>query len=369
MKIGIDASRFKDKNATGTEWYSHHIIKNLVELKREEDEITLYLRETLDDLEGRVEKEVIDRKRLWSLLGLSKEMRKGLIDCLFVPSHVLPLTMPKRSIITIHDTAFRHLRVAYSFFQYHYLNWSTKFAVKHAWRIIVPSEATKKDLVELFGCSEEKIRVVNHGYEKPEISAKAIDQVFENSEVFKYFGISKKTKYFLFVGRLESKKNLVRVVKAFKRFLENKEDFKLVLAGGRGVGFDEILKCVDELKLVGKVVMPGYITEKEKAALFEHCQGLVFPSLYEGFGFPVLEAFSYGKPVLTSHVSCLPEVAGEAAHYCDPFDESSILMGMEKIVNDEGYRDDLVEKGWNRVEGFNWNKAAMETYKIIRGDG
>ena len=168
-----------------------------------------------------------------------------------------------------------------------------------------------------------------------------------------------------FVGRLESKKNLEKLVEAFYDFSQTHEDFRLVLAGTRGVGADRIIKKVRKLRMADKVVIPGYITDPEKAALYKYCSVFAFPSLYEGFGFPVLEAFHFDKPVLTSHVSCLPEVAGDAAHYVDPYDPDSIAMGLEKLVDDTGYAEKLVSLGKERLKEFTWEKASKQTYKIL----
>ena len=181
MKIGIDASRYKHKEATGVEWYSRHIINGLlkeISASGSEDEVILYSREKLD-LSGN---KVLSGQRFWTLGSLSKEMSKNPPDVLFVPSHVLPLNLPKRSVITIHDVAFKHLKNSYSFSQYHYLNWSTKFAVKKATKIIVPSEATKEDLIKFFQCPVEKIVVIPHGFEAP---AEVDDEtVLKDSVVF-----------------------------------------------------------------------------------------------------------------------------------------------------------------------------------------
>ncbi len=377
MKIGIDASRYTQSSATGVEWYSWHIINHLIELiAKEDDDVFLYSRHHLIyadqviDLvkksKGQFQNRVLNARKLWTLLRLSKEMRQNPPDILFVPSHVLPLSRPKISVITIHDTAFRHLRSAYSFFQYWYLIWSTKYAVKHANKIIVPSEATKKDLIEYFACPGRKIEVVYHGFVKPEIDEGQIDEQFEKSEVFKHFGITRKTKFLLFVGRLESKKNLERVVLAFEEFLREHAEFKLVLAGKRGTGFEEIYKIVKEKNLLSSVLMPGYITEEEKAVLMRHCQAFIFPSLYEGFGFPVLEAFYFEKPVLTSKHSSLPEVAGAAAHYVDPYSTEEIAAGMCKLVDDKQYSEKLVLSGQEQLKKFSWEKAAKQTLEIIK---
>lgn len=363
MKIGIDASRYVDEKATGVEWYSWHIIRGLLEVAAKNDEVILYSRSKLNSKDykigkAKVKNKVIERKRLWTLKGLSNEMKKNAPDVLFVPSHTLPLTLPKRSVIMVHDVAFKRIRSAYSFTQYHYLNWSTKFAVKNATQIIVPSEATANDLVEFFKCERKKITVIPHGFTPPETFD---EKIFQDSPVLSYFEIDPKMKYFLFVGRLESKKNLARLVEAFATFHSKNPAYKLVLAGKRGHGFQEIWKKVKSLNLVEHVIMPGYITEEEKSALYAHCQAFVFPSLYEGFGLPILEAFYYGKPVLTSDNSSLPEVGGEGAVYVDAYSVDEIADGLRKVLKLDG------AKGKKILTGFDWKKAAKKTMKVIYG--
>lgn len=365
MKIGIDASRYSHPEATGVEWYSWQIINGLAEAVEKDDEIILYSREKIFAPSG-TKNRVLPGRRFWTLRSLSAEMKSAPPDVLFVPSHVLPLTIPKKSVITIHDVAFKYLRKSYSFSQYRYLNWSTKSAVKRASKIIVPSEATRDDLISFFKCPKDKIEVIHHGFDPPHVKQKDLDSVFEKSDVLQYFGIKKTTPYILFVGRLESKKNLLRLVEAFKEFTSLHGNYQLILAGKQGLGFAEIPKLVNKLGLVGKVSMPGYVTEEEKAALYKYCNVFAFPSLYEGFGFPVLEAFHYKKPVLTSHVSCLPEIGGDAVHYVDPYDVESIALGLEKLTNDKDYIENLIELGEKRLKKFTWKKASKKTLKVIK---
>lgn len=376
MQIGIDASRYGSEQATGVEWYSRHIINALIEQADKDDgcKITLYSREPLgydekiwEIIKGkrsRFQNRVLKAKRLWTVQKLSREMADNPPDVLFVPSHVLPLNRPKNSVVTIHDVAFRYLKNAYSFFQYHYLNWSTKYAVKNAGKIIVPSEATAEDLVHFYKCPRDKIVVIPHGFKAPHPLRKT-DDPFANHEIFRYFKIDKDTSYILFVGRLESKKNLERLVKAFAGFSDGHPQYKLVMAGKRGVGFDRILRAVQENNLSEKVIMMGYVNEEEKNILMQSCKVFAFPSLYEGFGMPVLDAFYFEKPVLVSHVSALPEVAGEAACYCDPYDASSIEMGLMKLVSDEAYAKSLVELGSERLRDFSWIKTAKMTLAVF----
>lgn len=375
MKIGIDASRYGHETATGVEWYSYHIINGILSeaLKHEDTEVILYSRDEVvipKELEHprKVRRRVLPAKRFWTLFKLSREMKKNPPDILFVPSHTLPLKRPRYSVITIHDTAFKYLRKSYSRFAYWHLNWSTKYAVKHASRIIVPSEATKQDLVQFFKCPVHKIVVVPHGYKKP----RKID-IKEVSENLKHFGFgiheSSQTEthspYIFFIGRLESKKNLARLVESFKDFSDSRPDWRLVLAGKQGLGFEEIISKVRSLGLENKVIMPGYIDENEKAYLYQNCRIFAFPSLYEGFGLPVLEAFAYKKPVMTSHVSCLPEVAGDAAMYCDPFDSGDMARCLERLANDREFADGLAQKGHDRLDRFSWERSVKQTYDVL----
>lgn len=369
MKIGIDASRYKHAEATGVEWYSWHIINGLAEIiaGNGEDELVLYSKEKIESAKGWGEKivnKVLPGLRLWTLRSLSKEMSLHPPEVLFVPSHTLPLNLPEKSIITIHDVAFKHLPKAYSFSEFHYLNWSTKFAVKRATKIIVPSEATAKDLVKFFGCRQDKIVIIPHGFSEPNIVDE--ERVRAKSVIFKYFGIGKNDPYILFVGRLETKKNLPKLIEAFAKFLEKNPDYRLILAGKRGVGFEKIIKIVNKLSLAHKVIMPGYITEEEKFVLYRGCKFFAFPSLYEGFGLPILEAFYHGKAVLCSNSSSLPEVGGEAVHYIDPENTEEMALGMDKLANDNEYAENLVAKGHERLKLFSWDEASQKTLWTIK---
>ncbi len=366
MQIGIDASRYNNEMATGVEHYGRQIINHMLPLFKKEDEIILYSRFALEGEKITEHKnQVIYSKRFWTLKALSKEIATNPPDALFIPSHVLPLKLAERSVITVHDLAFKRFRNVYSFVQYNYLNWSTKMAVRKAAKIIVPSKATRDDLIEFYRCAPGKIEVVHHGFTEP----KSFDEekVRKESPVFEYFPFDKDCKYILFVGRLESKKNLVRLVQAFAKLRDEHPDYKLVLAGKRGVGFKKIWKEVKKLGLDHEVWMPGYITEEEKSILYRGASIFAFPSLYEGFGLPILEAFHHKVPVLCSSVSSLPEVCADAAEMVDPHDVDSIANGLLKLAKNEGLRRELVENGTNRLKDFSWEKAAAATVKCIYG--
>lgn len=393
MVLGIDASRFGHEFSTGVENYSYHIIRGLLAAISQDShcpitEVILYTPREIQKRELGVlggqypfcRDRVITLPRLWTQVRLSTEMIGNEPDVLFIPSHTLPIIHPKKSVVMIHDVAFCRFRRAYSFFQYAYLQFSTWLAVREAAKILVPSHATRDDLIRFFGCKKEKIEVVPHGFSAPGSlpdgatdsngvtdSADGAEIISVNSkeqkELLERFGIVDGEPYFFFVGRLEEKKNLVRLVRAFSIFREKYPKFKLILAGKRGAQFRRLFDEVEYLNLWGSVMMPGYVTEEEKAIFFKNCSGFVFPSLYEGFGLPVLDAFYFGKPVLASRAGALPEVCGNAAALVDPENEQEIFHGLKKITG--GGALELIRKGREQLKKFDWEKTAKKTLKIL----
>ena len=370
MKLGIDTSRYGHSEATGVEWYSYHLLNELIPLCGREHKSKVFLYSPKDftltvDLPFNVRKKVIPSKRFWTVFRFSLELLFNPVDRLFVPSHTLPFFSPKKSVITIHDVAFKYFRKCYSKFQYLLLDYSTRKAVKNSWKIIVPSIATKKDLINLYQCNPEKIVVIPHG--APEYPKILQFSDTEKERLLRQFSLYEDDLFIFYVGRLEAKKNLIRLIEGFNRFLKEYPGWKLVLAGKRGVGFDEIWNTVVKLGLEKQVLMPGYIKEREKLFLMNACRILAFPSLYEGFGLPVLEGFSLRRPVLTSKSSSLPEVAGDAAYMVDPEKVEEIGVGLKRLASDGIFVNQLINKGQKQVGKFEWEKAAKATYEVLFG--
>jgi len=371
MILGIDASRMTSEASTGVEFYSRHIIAAILrELKGRKNapEIVLYTPKKLDIIMPRnqfhdFKEQIIPFPRFWTQIRLSYEMIVNPPDALFVPSHVIPFYHPQKTITTIHDVAFKYTRESYSNFQYWYLNFAAWFACRFAYKIIVPSNAVKQDLMRFYDCDRNKIFVVYHGMDAPSPPENFTEN--NESEILRRFGIAPGQKYILFIGRLEEKKNLSRLISAFEAFLKKYPDWKMILGGKRGFGFEKIWRAVDSTNLWNKVLMPGYIDETEKYALMKNCSIVALPSLQEGFGFPILEALHYKKPILTSDIPAIHEVAGDAAIFVNPYKEEEITAGLERLAKSKVLRDKLIAEAAKQAKKFKWSEAAKKTLKIL----
>ncbi len=401
MIIGIDASRANKNFKTGTEWYSYYLIINLIELDRKNKYI-LYSDKPLNkaflnnlnlEKNKHVKVKVLNWpfKYLWTLGRMSLEMVFNRPDVLFIPAHVLPFFFPKKTINTIHDIAFVKNNCLYSqemslensknsdfwlnflvkfftlgryqFKSTDYLNWSTKFALKRAKKIIAVSNFTKNEILDNYKkINSEKISVVHNGY--IDSLYKVIDDKESTEFVFKKYGIN--YKFFLYVGRLEKKKNIYTLIEAFSIYKENNNSSeKLVLIGSAGHGYDEMKYMIEELGIEEDVIILGWVDEEDLAYIFNKAEVFIFPSLYEGFGIPVIQAMACGAPVLLSDIEVLREVAQEAALFFDCHNSSELSQKMELIQNDKKLKNDLIARGLLRCQNFSWKKCAKETLDVI----
>lgn len=365
MKLGIDAHKFASARPTGTERYSTEVIEALIRARSPEDEITLYTSRPLDPpwAAGVRVREIRHLPPIhpFTYVGLPRELRAHPVDLLFVPAHELPLR-PPRSVVTIHDVAFRKYPEAYGPLSRWRLEWSTRRALAEAWRIVAISEATKRDLVDLYAADPAKIRVIHPGFTP---SAFRPD-TRKTGETLRRLRLEH-GRYFFYVGRIESKKNLERLIKAFNAGRKSGEiSWRLVLAGAPGAGSERIEGEVRRLRLESEVIRPGYITEELKQILLHAAGAQVVPSLYEGFGFPVLEAFEAGVPVLASTGGSLPEVAGDAALLVPPIDTASFKTGMIRLEHGEDFRAELIKKGRVRMVEFSWDKAGAALWQLFK---
>jgi glycosyltransferase involved in cell wall biosynthesis len=373
MLIGIDASRAVSACPTGTEIYSQRLIEALLALDSPH-RFRLYLRSTppAGAFPG-ADLRVIPFPRLWTHLRLSWEMTRRPPDALFVPAHVLPLVHPRASIVTVHDLGYLYFPEAHPWRQRLYLDLSTRWNARTAAHLLADSQATKADLVARYNTPPEKITVVYPGRDEtlaPVRNPATIEAVKAR------YGIT--GDYFLYLGTLQPRKNLSRLITAFATL---EPGTVLVLAGKRGWLYKDLFTQVQRLGLdrpdlssvEGRVLFPGYVPDEDKAALlsgalafaFPWALAFAFPSLYEGFGLPVLEAQACGCPVITSTTSSLPEVVRDAALLVDPSDTAAITAGMQRIATDHVLRETLIERGFANVRRFSWTTYAQSALSVI----
>jgi glycosyltransferase involved in cell wall biosynthesis len=366
MLIGIDASRATIARPTGTEVYSRHLVQALLALGSPH-RFRLYFRDPIPpgSFPG-ADLRFIPFPRLWTHLRLSWEMVRRPPDALFVPAHVVPLVHPDVSLVTVHDLGYLHFPQAHPWRQRFYLDLSTRWSVRVSAHVLADSAATGADLVTRYGVPPGKVTVAYPG--RDEGLAPVLDPA-EVEVVKARHGIG--GDYFLYVGTLQPRKNLARLVEAFAAFRQRagamvgERGTLLVLAGKRGWLYDDLFKQVRRLGMEGHVCFPGYISDEEKAALMSGALAFLFPSLYEGFGLPVLEAQACGCPVITSTTSSLPEIAGNGALLVDPRDAMAIAAAMERVTSDPVLRENLVERGLANVSRFSWTACARTVLSAL----
>lgn len=307
MIIGIDGSRAFIEKRTGIEEYSYQVIKNLRD-KLKDCQVRLYLKKNqkIDfNLPDNWKIKKIWWPRLWTQIGLSLEMLLHPVDVLFIPAHVVPVIHPEKTAVVVHGLEFEFIPEAYSFWARLYMRWSIKSSCRWASDIIAVSENTKKDLMVLYKVPEEKIKVIYEGVSNNSQFPIPNSQTISDE-------LLSKPKNLLFIGRLEERKNIIGIIKAFEILKEKYMiPHKLILAGGPGYRYENIKHKVESSKHKEDIIVAGYVSEVEKVELLKNAEVFLFPTFYEGFGLPILEAQALGVPVVASNNSSIPEVAGD----------------------------------------------------------
>ena len=364
MLIGIDASRATVAQRTGTEAYSLHAIRQLVAVGTAHRFRLYFNRPPVQGLiraGQNCQQRVIPFPRLWTQIRLSAEVSLRPPDVLWVPSHVLPLIHPRRSVVTVHDLGHRYWPGAHTARQRWYLEWSARLHARTAAHIIADSKATRDDLVRIYGIEPTRITVAHLGVD-PDL--RRVEDAAHIERTCRGFGIS--CPYLLYVGTLQPRKNLVRLLEAFAELRSSTTGpLQLVLVGRMGWLYQSILTRAQELNLGQDIVFTGYVPDADLPALYSGAAMFVLPSLYEGFCMPVLEAMACGTPVACSNVSSLPETAGDAALLFDPRKVDEMAEAMRRGLGDAELRAALIERGRERVRHFTWDRCARQVLEVL----
>jgi glycosyltransferase involved in cell wall biosynthesis len=301
--------------------------------------------------------------RVWqrARIPLPVEVFVGRVDLYHATDFVLPPTLSKtRTIVQVHDLSFVRVPEAASPRLKAYLDVVVPRSIQRANHIIADSHATKDDLIDLYNTSSEKVTVLLSGVDA---RYKVNTNGFVSLTMRNKYKIPE-TPYLFTVGTVQPRKNYSRVIHALKILRDRGYDLSLVIAGGKGWLEDEMYQTIAEMGMQNYVHLIGFVDDNDLPVLYSGAECVVFPSLYEGFGFPVLEGMACGTPVVTSNVSSLPEVAGDAALMVNPLDVEAIAHAIQRILDDSELRKTLIQRGLEQVKHFTWEKSARQLKQI-----
>jgi len=371
MRIGIDARSIL-KQRTGVGNYTFNLIKHLSRLDGENRYVLFYshhlnVKSVIPEMEKRNFENRFIRfpnkllNFMWATVKWPKIDRfVGKVDVYHSPTFCLNALARGRSLFTIHDLNF----LAYPRFAIRSGRWHYAFKIKsyaeEADAIIAVSRSTKAEILKYLKVPEEKIQVI---YEGCSPAFRPLPRDESKRKIREKYNIP--GDFILYVGTLEPRKNLKGLIQAYHRS-RAREDFLLVLAGGKGWKYKHIFRLVSQLDLKDKVIFTGYVPDSDLPALYSSASLFVYPSFYEGFGLPPLEAMACGIPVIVSRTTSLPEVVGDAGVYVDPMEVEQISTAIDTVLADAQLRHTLQKRGLKRAKLFTWEKTARETLKLYR---
>jgi glycosyltransferase involved in cell wall biosynthesis len=368
LRIAIDAHAVGAKLG-GNESYAVNLIEALAQIDSA-NHYTLYI--TTDEARERFHGRWPNFKVRATLphtpliripLTLSAELRKNPVDVLHV-QFTAPPFCPCPVVVSIHDLSFEHLPETFKRRSRTQLRLTVRRSARRAARIISLSEHARRDIIETYGITAERVSAI------PLAAPSNFAPVHDNRELQRVrhnYGID--GDYILSVGSIQPRKNLARLVKAYASLRGNKSADKLpklVLVGKCGWLYDETLRALDETGVKDSVVLTGYVPQADLPALYSGALCFVYPSYFEGFGLPPLEAMKCGAPVIVGNKTSLPEVVGDAALAVDPFDVEAIASAMKKVIESSALRNELSIKGQARAEAFDWRETARQTLAIYQ---
>ncbi|MCM8772721.1 MAG: glycosyltransferase family 4 protein [Candidatus Omnitrophica bacterium] len=367
-KIGIDAHAIGLKQG-GNETYIKELIKEFTQIDNTEFEFFIFLTEGInipDFLRNKKNFSIIKVSinpflRFFINIPISTHLKK--LNLLHT-QYILPFFTYCPGLITVHDVSFLRYPELFPKNLYFKLKLLLPYNLKKAKKIITDSQFSKEEILKFYRIEEKKIEVIYCGVS--EIFRKICND--KKEEILNKYGI--RSSYILTVSNLQPRKNLKRLIKAYTSILKKKKDFpyNLVIVGKKSWLFSEIFEEIRNSNFSKKIILTGYVPENELVYLYNYAEIFVYPSLYEGFGLPVLESMACGTPVITSNRTSLPEIAGDAALFVDPENENEIEKAIIEIIENKKLKEELIKKGNERIKLFSWKETAkktIETYKSI----
>lgn len=369
LHIGING-RSLFRQLTGVQHYAHELTSELCSMESDDVHVSVF-----SGREGRKHASPLPlstsslpadgpvRGLIWEQALLRRMAKKAGVDVLFSPANVAPLAPPAPGVVTVHDLAFMLYPQFFSrSFALYYRNIIPRI-VRESAAIITDSESTRADLVRLLDADPDKVVVVPLGASRSfrqRLAKSRLEAVRERYQL--------PDKFFLSLSSLEPRKNLDRLINAYRVMPDDvvaETGLVIVGSGNRVFAEPDIAAGIAKVRR-GRVMALGYVPAEDLPAIYRLSTALVFPSLYEGYGLPVIEAMAASTPVITSNRSSLPEVAGNAAVLIDPESIEELAAAMELLATDSGTRNLLIERGKKRASSFTWNRTAKAVMKVLR---
>lgn len=367
MRIGIDATAIPPRR-TGAGNYIFQLVKNLALIDKA-NSYTIFTKPE-HAAEWKIEQTNFQfvmanlhnraRRLAWEQTGLPILASRYRLDLLHSPHYTIPLSLACKSVVTFHDMIFFLYPEMYGRFRQQFFTTMMRLSARRANAILTDSQSTADDLHQILGTPENKIFPVLLACDKhyqPITDLTQVEQICAN------YGLPS-NQYFLYVGVLEPRKNIPVLLQALRNLLDHGFKHCLAITGKKGWMFEEIFATVKRLQLDSHVIFTGYIPEEHLPYLYTGCTASIYPSLYEGFGMPVLEALACGSPVITSNISSMPEITADAALLVDPRSVDQLTIAMERMLSDDGLREKMKNQALARSAKFSWEKTAQETLEI-----
>jgi len=355
MIIGFDASRINKHEKTGVEWYSYYLLRELINNDKN-NKYKLYLRHKLDKitLTDNFKQTILSWpfNKFWTLGRLSLEILLHPPDLLFVPAHNLPPVTAKHNVVTWHDLAYLKYPQYYSRQELKSLKYGSRQMVHRADKIITVSKFSKSEIIKHYQIPDERIEVIPLGINQSEYQANKTNHL--------------KRKYLIYVGRIEHKKNVINLLKAFEICRQRNQDLDLILAGPNGYGYQEILTYAKNSEYSSSIKFLGWINQKEKINLIKNATALIFPSFYEGFGIPILEAFCLKTPVIASQIEANKEIGADATLYFSPENYEELSEKISLLITNDDLSKQLITKGASIVNNYSWQNCALKTIQLFQ---
>jgi len=360
IRVGIIGRDLRKKGG-GTKTYISNILKTINNNKSENLEFYL-IHNSLGHKNQFVNfKETFVKgknKLIFDYLHVPIWSRNNKLDIVLFPKNTIPFFVRGRKILVIHDLAYFIPEIsAYTLLDRIYTKRMIKSSFKRADKIIAVSGNTKRDITNIFGVDEEKVDVIYHGVDE---KYRVIEDNKKLDVIKKKYNL--KDKFILFTGGITPRKNLARLIKIFND-ISDKIEHDLVLTGGKGWNNKRELELIKKNNRIKRL---GFVPDEEMPFLYNLADFYIYPSLYEGFGLPILEAQACGCSVITSNISSIPEVGGDSVFYFDPNKENEITSAILEISRNEKLKKKLIIEGFKNVKKFNWNKATRKLLKLIK---